>query len=89
MNDTQNIGGNEMTFKARTHNRNTGEWGWETITVLSHGEPKNIRGRVTGSNWSVDYQADAGHGFGIKDFTLYFAKKTEALEWIALLKKTA
>ena len=60
-----------------------GAWTSAKIQVLTVGAPRKVRGRVTGSNWAVDFTVPTLFGNPIR--TLYFSKKTDAAQWIASL----
>ncbi len=60
-----------------------GAWRSAKIQVLKVGTPRNVRGRITGSNWAVDFEVPTL--FGDRRRIQYFAKKTDAVKWIASL----
>ena len=74
----------------RVASLNAGETPHDVITsVLSVDIPRNVRGKVSGSNWSVDYEVPSKLGVtGSKTQTAYFPKKTDALAWIEKVKAT-
>ncbi len=63
-----------------------GAWTYAKIQVLTVDAPRNVRGRVTGSNWAVDFTVPTL--FGNPTRTKYFPNKTDAAQWIAQLLTT-
>ncbi len=77
-------------MKITTKQKNSfGEWTQSTTKVLSISEPHNVRGRITGSNWAVNFEVPSTLGkTGKQTRTKYFSRKTEAMSWINNIKKS-
>ena len=66
-----------------------GDWITKKVVVLNIvNEPLNIRGRVSGSNWSVKYITPSVFGDGKQVNTEYFSMKKEAFDFIKDVKNT-
>lgn len=73
------------TFKKKI--KGTLGWSDHDIPVLSLSNPINVRGKVTGSNWMVEYETPSTlGGTGKQTNREYFAKKFDAQKWIDSIK---
>lgn len=78
------------SFEKTVRNSNTGDYSKETIQVYSLSGPINVRGKISGSNWVVEYTTTTTLGeTGFQTQKEYFATKKEAQAFIEKVKMPA